>query len=619
MMQKKGMLIFLTLLLWAGLTTAAAAADGSKLVAVTFDDGPSLYTSGLLDELAKRDVVVTFFVQGCNAERYGSVIKRAYEAGHQIASHTYNHPNLVNLSTAEVQNQLNRTANILNKAIGQENTYMLRPPYGSYNASVLAASGVPAVLWSVDTLDWQSRRADAVYQHIVNDTRDGSIILMHDLYSSTVDGALRGIDYLQEQGYELVTVSELLRRRGITPEAGSRYSSAYNKGQTLPGIAVPQIEAEYVEGRHMVSITADEGAKIYYTLDGSRPNGQSPVYTGPFALDEDATVRAFAAFSLNGGRSGLSEVRIEMPRTPAPKLELAEGQLSIAAEGGQVYYTLDGTLPSPLATPYTEPFAVEPGTVIKALALQEGFRPSLVSYLYYSPKGNVFADIEPENWCAEDVDQTVAAGLLTLEQGRFRPNDLVTRRDLVTVLYRLAGSPPPQEELAPARAALQQGADDAVRWAAEQGILTDLTEDEALLDKPLTREQLAVMLYRFGGSTKPSQAVNQALQPFADAGSISGYAVDALRWAVSQGIITGVSADLLEPAGTTTRAELATIVLRCQSVWAGSFSQTVHEIELQIKGGHLMPALSCARIMGQSVPLAGHSLFVGNPGRVQFC
>lgn len=592
--MKKGMLIFLTLLLWAALATAAwaetAPAGGGKLVAVTFDDGPGQYTDGLLDELAKRDVVVTFFVQGCNAERYSSVIKKAYEAGHQIASHTYNHPNLVNLSAAEVQNQLNKTSNILNQAIGVENTYMLRPPYGSYNANVLAVSGVPAILWSVDTLDWKTRRADAVYQHIVNDTKDGSIILMHDLYSSTVEGALRGIDYLKEQGYELVTVSELLRRRGITPAAGSRYSNAYNKGQTLPGVAVPQIEAEYVEGRHQVSITADAGAKIYYTLDGSRPNGQSQVYSGPFVLEEDATVRAFAAFSLNGGRSRLAEARIEMPRTPKPELTLLDGQLSVAA-AGQVYYTVDGSVPSPLATLYTEPFAVEPGVLIRALALQEGFRPSEISSLYYSPKGNVFVDIEPESWCAEDVDQTVAAGLLTTEQGRFRPNDLVTRRDLATVLYRLAGSPPPEEQ-APTKTALAGGDNAAVRWALEKGILTDLTEDSAELDKPLSREQLAVMLYRFGGSTWPSQEVNQALQPFADAGSVSGYAVDALRWAVSQGIITGVYANMLEPSGTTNRAELATIVLRCQSVWAGSFGQTIHEIELQHKGGHLVPALS---------------------------
>lgn len=596
--MKKGMLIFLTLLLWAALATAAwaetAPAGGGKLVAVTFDDGPGQYTDGLLDELAKRDVVVTFFVQGCNAERYSSVIKKAYEAGHQIASHTYNHPNLVNLSAAEVQNQLNKTSNILNQAIGVENTYMLRPPYGSYNANVLAVSGVPAILWSVDTLDWKTRRADAVYQHIVNDTKDGSIILMHDLYSSTVEGALRGIDYLREQGYELVTVSELLRRRGITPAAGSRYSNAYNKGQTLPGVAVPQIEAEYVEGRHQVSITADAGAKIYYTLDGSRPNGQSQVYSGPFVLEEDATVRAFAAFSLNGGRSRLAEARIEMPRTPKPELTLLDGQLSVAA-AGQVYYTVDGSVPSPLATLYTEPFAVEPGVLIRALALQEGFRPSEISSLYYSPKGNVFVDIEPESWCAEDVDQTVAAGLLTTEQGRFRPNDLVTRRDLATVLYRLAGSPPPEEQ-APTKTALAGGDNAAVRWALEKGILTDLTEDSAELDKPLSREQLAVMLYRFGGSTWPSQEVNQALQPFADAGSVSGYAVDALRWAVSQGIITGVYANMLEPSGTTNRAELATIVLRCQSVWAGSFGQTIHEIELQHKGGHLVPALSFAPV-----------------------
>ena len=462
------------------------------------------------------------------------------------------------------------------------------------SANVLAVSGVPAILWSVDTLDWKTRRADAVYQHIVNDTKDGSIILMHDLYSSTVEGALRGIDYLREQGYELVTVSELLRRRGITPAAGSRYSNAYNNGQTLPGVAVPQIEAEYVEGRHQVSITADAGAKIYYTLDGSRPNGQSQVYSGPFVLEEDATVRAFAAFSLNGGRSRLAEARIEMPRTPKPELTLLDGQLSVAA-AGQVYYTVDGSVPSPLATLYTEPFAVEPGVLIRALALQEGFRPSEISSLYYSPKGNVFVDIEPESWCAEDVDQTVAAGLLTTEQGRFRPNDLVTRRDLATVLYRLAGSPPPEEQ-APAKTALAGGDNAAVRWALEKGILTDLTEDSAELDKPLSREQLAVMLYRFGGSTWPSQEVNQALQPFADAGSVSGYAVDALRWAVSQGIITGVSANMLEPSGTTNRAELATIVLRCQSVWAGSFGQTIHKIELQHKGGHLVPALSFAPV-----------------------
>lgn len=613
-MMKKGMLLFLTLLLWAALAAAAWADDsaaGGKLVAVTFDDGPSLYTNGLLDELAKRDVVVTFFVQGCNAERYGSVIKKAYEAGHQIASHTYNHPNLVKLSTEEVQKQLSRTRDILNQAIGVESSYMLRPPYGSYNAAVLAASGTPAILWSVDTLDWQSRRADAVYQHIVNDTRDGSIILMHDLYSSTVEGALRGIDYLQEQGYELVTVSELLRRRGVTPTAGNRYSSAYNQGQTLPGIAVPRIEAEYQAGRHMVTIQADAGAKIYYTLDGSLPNAQSQVYNGPFALEEDATVRAFAAFSLNGGRSRLAEARIEMPRTPAPQLTLAEGRLSIAAAAGQVFYTLDGSLPSQLATAYTEPVAVEPGAQIKALALQEGFRPSVVSTLYYSPKGNVFADIEPDSWCAEDVDQAVAAGLLTTEQNLFRPNDLVTRRDLATVLYRLAGSPETAAEV-PAKTALQNGG-EAVRWAMARGIITDLTEEAAELDKPLTREQLAVMLYRFGGSTTPSPEVNRALEPFVDADQVSGYAVDALRWAVSQGIVTGVAADLLEPAGTTTRAELATIVLRCQAAWAGSFGQTVREIDMQQKGGHLMPALLCARNFGQGDGASATS--VSNPGR----
>lgn len=536
MMMKKGMLLFWTLLLWAALAAAAWADDsavGGKLVAVTFDDGPGQYTNGLLDELAKRDVVVTFFVQGCNAERYGGVIKKAYEAGHQIASHTYNHPNLVKLSTEEVQKQLSRTRDILNQAIGVENNYMLRPPYGSYNAAVLAASGTPVILWSVDTLDWKTRRADAVYQHIVNDTRDGSIILMHDLYPTTVEGALRGIDYLREQGYELVTVSELLRRRGVTPADGSRYSNAYNNGQTLPGIAAPRIAVEYQAGRPIVSIAADEGAQIYYTLDGSRPDGQSQVYNGPFELAENATVRSFAAFSLNGGRSRLAEAS-----------------------------------------------------------------------LYHSPRGNLFTDIKPTAWCAEDVDQAVAAGLMTTEQGRFRPDDLLTRRDLATVLYRLAGSPPPEEQ--PPSKAAQAGADSAaVGWALQQQILTDATE----LDKPLTREQLAVILHRFGGG----QAAPEALRQFADAGRVSPYAREGVSWAVAQGILTGVAADMLEPAGTTTRAELATIVLRCQAVWAGSFGQTVHETDLQQKGGHLMPALLCTWDFGKdnwATPIFGD-----NPGR----
>lgn len=300
-MKKQGLLLLMMLLILT-LPQVASATENQKIIAVTFDDGPSKYTGNLLTELAQRQVVVTFFMQGRNAERYPDIVQKAYESGHQIASHTYNHPYLPKLNNQELQSQLNRTISIFNKAIGTDSSYMLRPPYGSYNAQVLAQIGTPAILWSVDTRDWQSRNADAVYQSIVKNSRDGSIILMHDLYPSTITGALRGIDYLQSQGYELVTVRELLRRRGISPSANHTYSSAYNKGQTLPGLTPPQIS--YDAANNLLTLSADSAATIYYTLDGTPANSQSSVYTEPLTVNNTGwELSAFTALDLNGGRS----------------------------------------------------------------------------------------------------------------------------------------------------------------------------------------------------------------------------------------------------------------------------------------------------------------------------
>ena len=210
MKTKKRMLaLLLTLVLLVGMTQVRAEAAGQKLAAITFDDGPGPYTDNLLDELAKRNVPVTFFMQGYRAAQYPAVVKKAYEAGHQIASHTYDHPSLTKIGDKAIQKQVSATAAILNQAVGGNYSYMVRPPYGSVNARVLKALNVPAVLWSVDTLDWKSLNADAVCQHILNDTKDGSIILLHDIHATSIPGALRGIDALRSQGYELVTVSEL--------------------------------------------------------------------------------------------------------------------------------------------------------------------------------------------------------------------------------------------------------------------------------------------------------------------------------------------------------------------------------------------------------------------------
>jgi peptidoglycan/xylan/chitin deacetylase (PgdA/CDA1 family) len=169
---------------------AVPQASSTKLIALTFDDGPGPYTQKLLDGLAKRGVKVTFFVQGCNAEVYSDTLKREYNDGHQVANHTYNHPQLTKQSDAKVIWQVTKNAGILDKACGSGTSYILRPPYGDYNSHVLSLIGCPAVTWSVDPVDWRDRNATTVSDRIVAGAFDGAIVLVHDIHSTSVTGAL---------------------------------------------------------------------------------------------------------------------------------------------------------------------------------------------------------------------------------------------------------------------------------------------------------------------------------------------------------------------------------------------------------------------------------------------
>lgn len=563
-MGKRSIALLLALVLVFGTIPArATAAPAQKLAAITFDDGPGPYTDGLLDELAKRGVVVTFFMQGHNASRYPSVVKKAYEAGHQIASHTYDHPILTSLSDTAIQNQLSATANVLNRAAGASNSYMVRPPYGSINARVLSALNAPAILWSVDTRDWESRNADAVYQHIMSDTRDGSIVLLHDIHPTTIPGALRGIDALLAQGYELVTVSELLRRRGYDAVPGSKFSSAPGS-TTLPGISQPVITPVETAGGRFITLSADAGTTIYYTTDGTAPTSQSTVYTGPFPLDGAATVKAFAALALNGGRSRVSELTLGIPRAKAPAIALNDG-LAVISASGEIHYTLDGTAPTANSQRYTEPVPLPVNTMIQAVAIQPGYRDSLVSGLMRSELGNLFSDVPPTEWYYHDVDRVVSQGLMATEERAFFPERTATRRELVSVLYRLAGTPntygsfpiPDVTDADPAYA--------AIVWAVERHILTGFQDGTIRPDSTLTREQLAAALFRMQGENQAAGPAQMRLYSFEDWGSVHDYARSAMAWAVSSGLLNGVSDTILAPGGALTRAQLASIALRIQA------------------------------------------------------
>lgn len=196
------------------------------MVAITFDDGPCKNTYRIVDILASYGAVATFFELGQNVERYPDAVRYAVAYGNEIGSHSYDHPNLQTLGYSAIRNQVNRTNNAFINAVGYAPT-LFRPPYGSRNSSVDSAVGMPMILWSVDTLDWKSRNANSVYNVTMNNTRDGSIILMHSLYTTTADALEMILPALIEQGYQFVTVSELAEYRGYDLSGGNRYTAFY--------------------------------------------------------------------------------------------------------------------------------------------------------------------------------------------------------------------------------------------------------------------------------------------------------------------------------------------------------------------------------------------------------
>lgn len=203
-------------------------------MAITFDDGPGKYTEELLDALKKYNAKATFFLVGTCVQNYPNIVKREVAEGHQVASHSWNHPKLTSLSAAAIGDQLNQTKNAINNACGADiGTLMLRPPYGSVNATVQNAANAPLILWSVDTLDWKYRNAETVKNNIINGATDGAIILLHDIHPTSVQGAIAAIDELTKQGYTFVTVSELFRRKGVAMTNGTKYFSAPANGVDL--------------------------------------------------------------------------------------------------------------------------------------------------------------------------------------------------------------------------------------------------------------------------------------------------------------------------------------------------------------------------------------------------
>ena len=200
-----------------------------KYIALTFDDGPRAdTTSVLLEELQERGVKVTFFLIGEQIEGNEWLVRWMAENGHQIGNHTFSHLKLQGSNTDAVLQEINKTEVLLRNILG-EGEYWLRPPYGLIDEKQKKLVKTPMVYWSIDPEDWKTLHAEQVAEEICNTVKSGDIILLHDFYPTSVEAALLVIDQLQEEGFEFVTVQELMQLYGTEAEQGKMYRNAWEE------------------------------------------------------------------------------------------------------------------------------------------------------------------------------------------------------------------------------------------------------------------------------------------------------------------------------------------------------------------------------------------------------
>ena len=243
--------------------------DPSKkrpMIALTFDDGPGEYTETLLDTVEKYNIHVTFFMLGQNVEGHESTIQRMVKLGCEIGNHTWDHPEqtLPNMDLDSVMQEFQKTDDALVKACGQAPT-VCRAPYGAITDEQISAVGKPFFMWSTDSLDWKLMDADADYNQIMNDSSlgDGSVILMHDIHEPSVKCATEKlIPALIDQGYKLVTVSELAEAKDVTLQSAS-YSDFWDSSLQAGRVA------GYAGNSSDSEDSSDDGSDVSDSSDGS--------------------------------------------------------------------------------------------------------------------------------------------------------------------------------------------------------------------------------------------------------------------------------------------------------------------------------------------------------------
>ncbi len=180
----------------------------SKMIALTFDDGPSKYTEEILNILKKNECNATFFVLGNKVSIYSDLLIESINNGNEIGNHSYNHKWMIKLNEKDLENQISKTQDIIKEYTGYT-PKLIRPTYGSLNDRIKKISSLDIVLWNVDTLDWKYKNPNKIVENATKKLKDGNIILMHDTHKQTLEALPKILEIIQKNGYTCVTISEL--------------------------------------------------------------------------------------------------------------------------------------------------------------------------------------------------------------------------------------------------------------------------------------------------------------------------------------------------------------------------------------------------------------------------
>lgn len=193
-----------------------------KIIAFTFDDGPSYNTIKIVNTLVKYDSKATFFLVGNQVEKYAKTMDVLVKNGMDIGNHTYSHKELTKLSDKEILKEIDLTNEVIYNKTGIKPMF-LRPSYGAMNKRIKKLSTMPIIIWNIDTLDWKYHNSNKIKDKILKYVSDGDIILMHDTYVATLNAVEMVIPELKKQGYKIVSVSELFKYKGVKPKLGIGY------------------------------------------------------------------------------------------------------------------------------------------------------------------------------------------------------------------------------------------------------------------------------------------------------------------------------------------------------------------------------------------------------------